>query len=111
MSELKFQGLIYTDAMNMDAVTKMGTPGENAVKAVLAGIDVVLDPPDPLDAFRGLKAAAESGRMPRARLEASVRRVLEAKARLGLHKTRAVSARRRAATSSGRASTRRSRGR
>src|SRR5918993_562504 len=44
--EMKFQGLIYTDAMNMDAVAKMGTPGENAVKAVLAGIDVVLDPPD-----------------------------------------------------------------
>jgi beta-N-acetylhexosaminidase len=88
--QMKFQGLIYTDAMNMDAVTKMGTSGENAVKAVLAGIDVVLDPPDPMDAFRGLKAAAESGQLPRPRLEASVRRVLEAKARLGLHKTRAV---------------------
>ena len=88
--EMKFQGLIYTDAMNMDAVAKMGTPGENAVRAVLAGIDVVLDPPDPMDAFRGLKAAVESGQLPRPRLEASVRRVLEAKARVGLHKTRAV---------------------
>ena len=89
--ELKFDGLIYTDAMNMDAVAKMGTSGENAVKAVLAGIDVVLDPPDPMDAFRGLKAAVESGRIARPRLEASVRRVLEAKARLGLHKSRATS--------------------
>ena len=89
--DLKFDGLIYTDAMNMDAVAKMGTPGENAVKALLAGIDVVLDPPDPMDAFRGLKAAVESGRIARPRLEASVRRVLEAKARLGLHKSRAVS--------------------
>ena len=89
--DLKFDGLIYTDAMNMDAVAKMGTSGENAVKAVLAGIDVVLDPPDPMDAYRGLKAAVEGGRITRPRVEASVRRVLEAKARLGLHKTRAVS--------------------
>ena len=34
--------------------------GENAVKAVLAGIDVVLDSRDTMDAFRGLKAAVES---------------------------------------------------
>ena len=89
--QLAFDGLVFTDAMNMDAVTKMGTSGENAVKAVLAGVDVVLDSPDTMDAFRGLKAAVDAGTIPRARLEASVRRVLSAKARLGLHKTRAVS--------------------
>ncbi len=89
--ELKFDGLIYSDAMNMDAVTKMGTAGENAVKAILAGIDVVLDSRDTMDAFRGLKAAAELGAIPRARLETSVRRILTAKARLGLHRTRTVS--------------------
>jgi len=89
--ELGFEGLVFTDAMNMDAVTKMGTSGENAVKAVLAGIDVVLDSPDTMDAFRGVKAAVASGQISRVRLEASVRRVLSAKARLGLHKSRAVS--------------------
>ena len=87
---LGFDGLIYSDAMNMDAVVKMGTAGENAVKAVLAGIDVVLDSRDTMDAFRGVKAAVDSGQIPRARLEASVRRILIAKARLGLHRTRAV---------------------
>jgi beta-glucosidase-like glycosyl hydrolase len=89
--QLGFNGLVYTDAMNMDAVANMGSSGENAVKAILAGIDVVLDPPDPLDAFRGLRTALDGGRLSRARIEASVRRVLTAKARLGLHKTRAVS--------------------
>jgi beta-glucosidase-like glycosyl hydrolase len=89
--QLGFQGLIYSDAMNMDAVVKMGSSGENAVKAVLAGIDVVLDSPDTMDAYRGVKAAVDSGVIPRAHLEASVRRVLTAKARLGLHKARAVS--------------------
>ena len=89
--QMRFDGLIYTDAMNMDAVVKMGSSAENAVKAVLAGVDVVLDSPDTMDAFRGLKAAVESGRLSRERLESSVRRILTAKARLGLHRTRAIS--------------------
>jgi beta-glucosidase-like glycosyl hydrolase len=88
--QLEFDGLIYSDAMNMDAVTRMGTAGDNAVKAVLAGIDIVLDSRDTMDAFRGLKSAVESGRIPRARIEASVRRVLTTKARLGLHRSRAT---------------------
>jgi beta-N-acetylhexosaminidase len=89
--QLGFRGLIVSDAMNMNAVTLLGTSGENAVKAFSAGIDVILDSRDTMDAFRGLKAAVASGQIPRARLEASVRRVLTAKARLGLHRTRAVS--------------------
>ncbi len=89
--QMRFDGLIYTDAMNMDAVVKMGSSAENAVKAVLAGVDVVLDSPDTMDAFRGLKAAVDSGRLSRERLESSVRRILTAKARLGLHRTRAIS--------------------
>jgi beta-glucosidase-like glycosyl hydrolase len=89
--QLGFDGLIYTDAMTMDAVTKMGTSGENAVKAVLAGVDMVLDSPDTMDAFRRVKAAVDSGEIPRARLESSVRRILTAKARLGLHRARSVS--------------------
>ncbi len=88
--DLGFQGLIYSDAMNMEAVVQMGSAGENAVKAVLAGIDVVLDSRDTMDAFRGLKGAVESGRIPRERIEASVRRILTAKARLGLHRQRVV---------------------
>jgi beta-N-acetylhexosaminidase len=89
--QLGFQGLIVSDAMNMNAVTALGTAGENAVKAFNAGIDLILDSRATLDAFRGLKAAVESGQIPRERLEASVRRILSAKARLGLHRARTVS--------------------
>jgi beta-glucosidase-like glycosyl hydrolase len=89
--QMRFEGLIFTDAMNMDAVVQMGGSGENAVRAILAGVDVVLDSPDTMDAFRGLKAAVESGRISRERLDRSVRRILTAKARLGLHRTRAIS--------------------
>jgi beta-N-acetylhexosaminidase len=89
--QLGFQGLIVSDAMSMNAVTQLGTAGENAVKAFNAGIDLILDSRDTMDAFRAMKAAVESGQIPRARLETSVRRVLSAKARLGLHRTRTVS--------------------
>ena len=76
--------------MQMEGVTKLGTPAENAVKAVQAGNDVLLDFSDTRAAFRGLKAAVESGVLTRARIEASARRVLTEKARLGLHKSRAI---------------------
>jgi len=88
--QLGFEGLILTDSMLMDGVARLGSSADNAVKAVLAGNDMVLDAPDMLDAFRGLAAAVASGVISRARLEQSVRRVLSAKARLGLHKTRTV---------------------
>jgi beta-N-acetylhexosaminidase len=88
--EMGFNGIIYSDSMKMAAIAKMAGPGEAAVKAVQAGIDVVLDSPDPLAAVRAIKAAVETGQIPRARIEASARRLLEAKARLGLHRTRTV---------------------
>ena len=88
--EVGFQGLVFTDAMNMQAITKMATPGEAAVRAFLAGHDMVLHTPDVAAAYDGLLAAARSGAITRERLDASVRRILTAKARLGLHRTRLV---------------------
>ncbi len=83
--EMKFDGLIYTDSMGMDAVSKVLTPGDAAVRAIKAGNDVVLHSPDDYAAFAGIKAAVERGEIPMARLDASVKRILRAKARLGLH--------------------------
>ena len=88
--ELGFRGLVVTDSMLMDAISAMTGPGEAAVKAVLAGADVVLDPEDVREAAAALKAALASGALPRARVVESARRVLEYKARLGLHRTRTV---------------------
>ena len=88
--DLAFPGLIITDSMKMDAIARMMSPGDAAVKAVLAGADLVLDSPDSVAAFTAVKAAVEAGQIDRARLDASVRRVLEAKARIGLHRTRTV---------------------
>ena len=85
-----FHGLVYTDSMSMDAITKMVPPGEAAVRAILAGADVILHSPDPVAVCQALAAAAASGRIPASRLDASVERVLRAKASLGLHLSRRI---------------------
>ena len=89
-NDLHFQGLVITDAMDMGGITVRFAPGEAAVRAVLAGADCLLMPPVPDAAFEALQQAVKSGRISRERLDASVRRILEAKARLGLNKNRMV---------------------
>ena len=85
-----FDGLIYSDSMKMAAITRMANAGEAAVRAVKAGIDVILDSPDSAAAAAGILAAVKAGEIPRAQVAQSARRILEAKARLGLHRTRTV---------------------
>lgn len=88
--DLGFGGLLYTDSMSMEAVTKMVTPDEGAVRAVLAGADQVLHSPDPIAAFTGVKRAVEEGRISRSRLDEAVTRALRAKAFVHLNVQRAV---------------------
>jgi beta-N-acetylhexosaminidase len=88
--EMGFGGLVYTDSMSMDAVAKMVSPDEGAVRALAAGADQVLHSPDPIAAFNGIKSAVASGRLTAAQIDASVGRVLRAKASIGLHLTRAI---------------------
>lgn len=82
--ELGFAGLIVTDALEMGGVKNASPPGEVAVRALLAGADVLLMPPDPFAARDAVVAAVQSGRVPMARLDAAVLRILQAKARVGL---------------------------
>src|SRR5436309_3174841 len=88
--DLGFQGLVITDAMDMGGITVRFTPGEAAVRAVLAGADCLLMSPVPDAAFEALQHAVKSGRISKERLDESVRRILQAKARLGLYKNRLV---------------------
>lgn len=88
--ELGFNGLIYTDSMTMDAVSRRMSAGEAASRAVAAGNDVVLHSPDDAAAVAGIRDAVAAGTISTAQIDASVRRVLEAKARLGLHRDRLV---------------------
>ena len=77
--ELGFGGVIVTDSMGMGAVTGSYSSGEAAVLAILAGVDVVLCPLHYDEAFEAVLAAVASGRIPLARLDESVRRILTLK--------------------------------
>jgi beta-N-acetylhexosaminidase len=88
--DMKFRGLVISDALDMGGVTQNYSPGEAAVRSVLAGTDVLLMSPSPDAAIAGLEEAVKSGRIPEKRIDASVRRILAAKARLGLNKSRYV---------------------
>jgi len=88
--ELGFKGLVTTDAMDMFGLSKQFSPDEAAVRAIEAGVDVLLVPPDPEKAITGVVQAVQSGRISRARLRQSVMKVLAAKVHLGLHRHRLV---------------------
>lgn len=82
--ELKFKGLIVTDAMTMQGLAMLFDSGEGSVRSIVAGADVLLMPPDPDKAIRAVVAAVEDGRISRKRLDQSVTRVLAAKISVGL---------------------------
>jgi beta-N-acetylhexosaminidase len=88
--ELGFKGLVVTDAMDMAGLAKQFSTGEAAVRAIEAGVDVLLMPPDPDIAIRAVVAAVAQGRLSRKRIDESALRVLEAKVRVGLHKKKLV---------------------
>lgn len=88
--ELGFTGLLSTDALDMRGLTRFFDPGEAAVRALEAGADLLLMPANPRAAVNAVAAAIESGRLSRERLDDSVRKLLAAKIRLGLHERRMV---------------------
>src|SRR5579883_166431 len=88
--ELGFKGLIVTDALEMQAVAGMYGPGEAAVRAIEAGADVLLMPTDPDACVRDILAAVAHGRISVQRINASVQKVLAAKQRVGLFRSRFV---------------------
>ena len=82
--DLKFSGLIVTDALSMSGLTIYFTPEESAVRALEAGADMLLKPVDVDAAFRGVREAVKSGRITEQRVEESARRIMAAKYDLGL---------------------------
>ncbi len=88
--ELGFAGIISTDAMDMHGLSKEFAPGEASVRALEAGVDVLLMPPNPSESVRAIAAAIRKGRLTEKRIEESVRKLLRAKAQLGLHQGRYV---------------------
>lgn len=88
--EMRFEGLLFTDAMTMGGVAKRYGATEPLIMALEAGADVLLMPRNVSTAIETVLGAIESGRLSRERIDASVRRVLVAKARAGLPHGRLV---------------------
>lgn len=83
--EMKFDGLAFTDAMNMQGVAKYYEPGEADVKALIAGNDVILFPLDVPKAIIQIKKALETGQLEQQDLDMRVKRVLKSKYWFGLN--------------------------
>ena len=87
--DLGFDGVVVTDDLAMDGATGGGTPARAAVRAVRAGADLLIvssPPPQQAAAYDAVVAAVESGEVPRARIRASVERVMEVKEKYLLHR-------------------------
>lgn len=83
--QLGFQGLIFTDALNMKGVTKYYPDGETDLLAFLAGNDVLLFSQDVPLAIRKIKKAIHEGKATKADLEHRVKKILSAKYDAGLN--------------------------
>jgi beta-glucosidase-like glycosyl hydrolase len=82
-NELGFRGLVVSDAMDMGGLVAHYDAGEAAVLGILAGEDQILKSPNVDAAVVAVKEAVRTGRIPMSRLDESVRRILDAKARVG----------------------------
>ena len=88
--EMGFEGIVFTDAMDMSAISRTHRSGEAAARALEAGADVILMPASVQGAVEGIVEAVRSGRISEARLDKSVMRVLETKEDLELDHDRYV---------------------
>lgn len=84
--KMGFDGVILSDAFNMAGIELLNLDeGEVGVRAIEAGLDCLVAPHDTGRVHDALLTAVESGRLSTTRIDESVRRILRAKSRLGLH--------------------------
>jgi beta-N-acetylhexosaminidase len=88
--QLHFRGLLITDAMNMGAVVRRYGEGDAILRSLDAGADVILMPVNLQRAIETVVAAVQAGRIATSRIDASVRRILHAKANAGVHRAAIV---------------------
>lgn len=88
--ELKFGGLVVTDAMNMAGIAARYEAATAALEAIKAGVDVIEKCPDIDAAIKGIKEAVARKEITEDRINTSVERILRAKAALGLNQERVV---------------------
>ncbi|WP_262699693.1 MULTISPECIES: glycoside hydrolase family 3 protein [Streptomyces] len=82
--ELGYDGVVVTDSLGMEGVRKKYGDDRVPVLALKAGVDQLLNPPSLSLAFEGVRKAVRAGEISEDRIDRSLRRVLELKARRGL---------------------------
>jgi len=85
-NEMRFKGIIISDAMDMRGVLDQYGAVEAVKRAVAAGVDVLIQPLDVSQTIDAVVAGVSEGRYTEERLDRSVRRILQAKQDLGLHR-------------------------
>ncbi|MFO8175976.1 MAG: glycoside hydrolase family 3 N-terminal domain-containing protein [Longimicrobiales bacterium] len=88
--DMGFEGLVFTDAMDMLAIDRRFGRKEATVRAIEAGADIILMPPDVEAAIQALVESVEEGRLSEERLDRSVLKLLRTKESLGLDRNRQV---------------------
>jgi beta-N-acetylhexosaminidase len=90
--QLGFKGIVITDALDMAGLTRLYSDriGRAAVDAFKAGNDLLLIPADLDASYQAVLAAVRSGEISASKLDASVLKILKAKASVGLNKERLV---------------------
>jgi len=89
-NRLHFSGLVITDGLNMQGLTRYFNPGEADLRAFAAGNDILLMPQDIPAAIARIKGAIDSGIVPASMLETSVKKILSAKYDAGLAQWRDI---------------------
>ena len=84
LNEIKFEGLVVTDAMNMSAITKYYEQDDAIEKAINAGNDIILFPPNDEVAVKAIISSVKSGLIKEERIDFSVKKIISAKKWLGL---------------------------
>lgn len=82
-TQMGYDGIVITDAMNMKAITDHYNSDKAAVLAVTAGADMILMPADYESAYKGLLAAVQDGTITEERIDESVNRIVRAKLSMG----------------------------
>lgn len=84
VKDLNFEGLVFTDAMNMKGLTSRYGHGEAEVRALEAGVDVILMPENIDTAIAAIEQAIASGRLSHKFIKDKCRKILQWKYDMGL---------------------------
>ncbi|NGP86731.1 glycoside hydrolase family 3 N-terminal domain-containing protein [Fodinibius halophilus] len=90
MDSLQFNGMVVTDGLEMKGISSHFSPGEAVMKALNAGVDMMLLSPDELTAINEIKMAVHSGKLKESRIDQSVRKLLRWKKQHGLFQQRKI---------------------